>query len=446
MSEIASYSRIFKIAVPIMLSNAMVSMIGLVDAGVIGRLGEVSPLAAVGLGGAVISSFFWMFMFLAVTTTSDIGRAVAKGEDHKVTESLSRAIWLSGVISIALVFVIPLLVWLLPYILGTSAEVTPLFRQYFMIRICAAPIAMLTHVATGYFIAYERTRTVLVYKSVSQVINLLLNVLFVMGLGWGVAGVAIASFVAEIVALILIAYFMRDELSKLWVYMKDKTRIHLPIGAYLQNSSYVFIRALCLQLTFLIFAYLGNHLGDEALAINSVLLIFVFMVAQASDGFATASEVLATRSIGLGSIRALRINSLKCTLVSLMIALSFATIFIIFDQELFGLVSTNDSLRDMAPVYMKWVALGAVIGVLAWSLDGIFFGSNLGREMAIAMMVSFVAFLLAAWIFVPIFGNHGLWGALVINFLIRGVGLSLFYPRVERLINPDLISSINPKP
>lgn len=429
-----------------MLSNAMVSLIGLVDAGVIGRLGEVAPLAAVGLGGAVIGSFFWMFMFLSVTTTSDIGRAVARGEDQMVTQSLARAIWLSGTISIGLIFLIPILVWLLPSILNTSAEVTPLFRQYFMIRICAAPIAMLTHVATGYFIAYEQTKTVLIYKSVSQYINLVLNILFVMGFGWGVAGVAIASLIAEIVALICIAYFMREELLKLGVYLKNKARIKLPLAAYLQNSGYVFVRALCLQLTFLIFAFLGNQLGDEALAINSVLLIFVFMVAQASDGFATATEVLATRSIGLGSISALRINSIKCTAVSLVIALTFSVVFIIFDSQVFGLVSTNESLREIAPVYMKWVALGAVIGVLPWSLDGIFFGSNLGREMAIAMLASFVFFLLAAWVLVPIFGNHGLWGALVLNFFIRGAGLAVYYPRVERLIKPDLISSTRPKP
>ena len=434
MNDVASYSRIFKIAVPIMLSNAMLSLIGLVDAGVIGRMGEVAPLAAVGLGGAFVGSFFWMFMFLAVTTTSDIGRAIAMGEEHKVTESLSRAVWLSGVISIGLIFVIPLLVWLLPHILGTSEDVTPLFRQYFMIRICAAPIAMLTHVATGYFIAREQTRIVLVYKSISQVINLSLDVFFVMALGWGVAGVAIATVIAEVVGLVLIAYFMRAELLKLLAYIKDKARIRVPITAYLKNSGYVFVRALCLQLTFLSFAYIGNGLGDEAVAINFVLLIFVFLVAQASDGFATATEVLTTRSIGHGSIFALRINALKCTAVSLVIASSFALIFVGFDQEVFGLVSTNKDLRMLAPNFMIWVALGAVIGVLPWSMDGVFFGSNLGREMAIAMLISFVSFIALVLILTPIFGNHGLWGALVINFLIRGLGLVVFYPRVERLI------------
>ncbi len=449
-----SYARIFKIALPILASNAMLPLIGLVDAGVIGRMGEVAPLAAVGLGAAILASVFWLFNFLQLTTTASVGRAIGEDRKDSIQHFFTRALALATILMPLAVVLYFLLTWGVPVLFNTSTEVSVHLETYLSIRLLAFPTVLLFHVFTGYLLAFERTKTILIIELVMQIINVTLDLIFVLGLNWGVAGVAWASVIAEVSGAILVIWVLRTQvLSAVMVLRQNMLQMLVngvsPSGetrAYGLNSGAFFVRALCLNATIHIFNYHSTSLGDEILAINAVLMVFLNFVAQTTDGFAVSVEILTARAIGQKNLGALRQNFRRASFVSIAITAVLMIVFFVFSDHLFAMISTNEDLRVLSQPYWNWVLLAIAIGILAWCVDGLFFGASLGFEMMVAGIFSLLLFVVAAEFLSRIHDNHGLWIAFAFSYAFRLLALIYYYPRVERLISSDLISANKPKP
>ncbi len=433
---IASYRRIFEISIPIMLSNAMLPLIGMVDAGVIGRLGEVAPLAAVGMGGTFVAAMFWMFNFLDITTTAVVGQARGSGDQASVERHLRRSFVLAMILSVVILLLIPFWIWVAPKIFAASSEITPYLKIYVGIALLATPAAFLGHVITGYLLGSERTRMVLAYELVIQIINLVLDLVFVFGFDMGVAGVALASVIAQYIGLVFVLFLLRHDFAPLFKRWPRSLVLGDGVSNFLQNNGYLFLRALGLHLVILLFYRASAILGDDMAAMNAVLMIFVNFAAQATDGFAVAVEVLVAQSLGAKNVKALRVNILRAGAISAGLALVIIVAFLLFGNALFAMISTNADLRAMAPQYLPWVALAIAVGVISWSLDGIFFGANRGRELMLGMLITVVGYVALLFLLVPIWGNHGLWLAFVGSYALRALGLAMFYPRIDREARP----------
>ena len=426
-----THRRVVAIAAPIVLSNATVPLVGIVDTGVVGQLGSAAPIGAVGLGALVLTSIYWIFGFLRMGTTGLTSQAVGANNQNEADALLTRSLMLGFAGGLVLVLLQWPIFWSVFEITGGSDEVESLARDYMGIRVLSAPAAIATYGITGWLIGHERTKGVLAIQLVTNGINMALSAFLVLGLNWGVEGVAWASFVAEWGGLALGLWLCRGALhrpaSREWPRVFDRVRL----GRMAAVNGDILLRTLMLEVIFVSFMFYGTHLGDITLAANQVLLQFLLVTAFALDGFAFAAETLVGTALGARRRSDLRRSALMTSGWGMAIVLILSASFALFGGAVIDLLTTAEDVRAEARVYLGWMIAAPVIGCAAWMFDGIFIGATRTREMRNMMAVSLVVYLLAAIALVPVLGNHGLWAALLVSFVARGVTLGMLYHRLE---------------
>jgi len=429
--EPVTHGRILRIAGPVVLANATVPLLGAVDTGVIGQLGDAAMLGAVGVGAVVLASFYWIFGFLRMGTTGFVAQARGADDRAEVSAHLARALLIGGAAGLVLIAGQGLL-WRAAFAIApASAAVEGHARIYLGIRIWAAPATICLYAVTGWLIAMERTRGVLVLQLVMNGVNVGLDLWFVLGLGWGVAGVASASFIAEWGGLALGLFLCRDAFAGGW--WRDRARVLA--GPALRRLAAVngdiMLRSVLLQGAFTTFVFLGAGQGDVTLAANQVLMQFLEISAYALDGFAFAAEAMVGAALGAGSRAHLRRAAGLSSLWGAGGAVAVSLAFLAFGPWLVDLLTTAPEVRARARDFLPWLVAAPVVGVASWMLDGVFIGATWTREMRVAMLWSVAVYALALVVLVAAFGNHGLWASLLLLFVVRAATLWARYPRLE---------------
>ncbi|MGB0497620.1 MAG: MATE family efflux transporter [Rubricella sp.] len=431
-----THRRILAIALPIVLSNATVPLLGAVDTYAVGQLGQAEPIGAVGLGAIILTSVYWVFGFLRMGTTGLVAQARGARDGDEVSALLSRALLIAVAAGLALIlFQLPLAAAALA-LAPASPEVEAMARDYIVTRVWGAPAAIAVYALTGWLIAQERTRAVLVLQLVMNGGNMILSLWFVLGLGLGVPGVAAATVIGEWSGAILGLWLCRDAFARpAWA---DRSLVFRPerLRQMLAVNTDIMIRSILLMLCFLSVTFQGAGLGDVALAANQILIQFFYIAAYALDGFAFAAEALVGGSLGAHNRRALRRGALMTSLWGFAIVVPFAIVYLLFGGAIIDGMTTAPDVRAAARDYLVWSAMACVVGLPAFMLDGIFIGATRSRDMRNMMILSVAIYVLFLLILVPPFGNHGLWAALTIWFIARGVTLGARYPALEAAADP----------
>lgn len=427
-----THSRVLKTAVPIVISNATIPLLGLVDTGVVGQLGAAAPIGAVGIGATILTALYWLFGFLRMGTTGLTSQAHGAGNTAEVSVMLTRVVMIGFVAGLGIIALQLPLFWLGFQLSPASAEVETMAREYLAIRVYSAPAMIALYGVTGWLIALERTRAVLILQLWMNGLNILFDLWFVLGLGWGVSGVAFATFLAEWSGLFLGIWLCRevwrgrDWLD--WDQVFDRVRLR-QLG--IVNSD-IMMRSLMLQGIFMSFLFLGARLGDVTLAANQVLMQFLSLSAYALDGFAFAAEALVGQAFGAGNRAALRRAAVLSSIWSVAIVVVMTLGFALGGRALIDLLTTAEGVRAEAYQYLPYAVLAPVLGVWSFLLDGIFIGATRTRDMRNMMVVSTGIYIAAVLVLMPAFGNHGLWMAILISFVARAVTLAWRYPNLER--------------
>ena len=429
-----THRRVLNIAMPIVLANATVPILGLVDTGVVGQLGQAIPIGAVGIGTIILTAIYWMFGFLRMGTTGLTSQAQGAGKTGEVAAMLTRALMIGLAGGFAIILLQIPVFWGAFQVSPASAEVEALARDYMQIRVFSAPAIIALFGVTGWLIALERTRAVLVIQLVMNGLNIVLDLWFVLGLNWGVEGVAWATFIAEWSGLLLGLWLCRDVFRvpawRDWVRVFDCERLRQVLAV----NSDIFLRTLMLECIFVSFLFLGADFGDVTLAANQVLLQFLHITAYALDGFAFAAEALVGQALGARNRSGLRRSAIVTSQWGLFTILLLSAGFAIFGGAIVDLMAKAVEVQAEARIYLIYMIFAPIIGLAAWMLDGIFIGATRTRDMRNMMAVSLAIYVVAAALFVPLIGNHGLWLALLISFLARGVTLGLRYPALEAAV------------
>ncbi|MEQ6248765.1 MATE family efflux transporter [Sulfitobacter sp. HNIBRBA3233] len=427
-----SHRRILQIAVPVVLSNATVPILGAVDTGVVGQMGLAAPIGAVGIGAVILSAFYWVFGFLRMGTVGLAAQAEGQGDSGEVAALLTRALMIglgAGVVIIALQSA---LFWAAFRVSPASAEVEVLARQYMTIRVWSAPAAIALYGITGWLIAAERTRAVLVLQLWMNGLNIVLDLWFVIGLGWGVGGVAFATFLAEWSGLALGLWFCRAAFAapawRDWVQVFDGARW----VRMMRVNSDILIRSLLLEAIFVSFMFFGAGQGDVTLAANQLLLQFLMIASFALDGFAFSAEALVGKATGQRDPVRLRRAALLASGWGMASAGLLSLAYALGGGAIIDLMTTSEPVRDAARIYLPYLVGLPVLACAAFMLDGIFVGATRSRDMRDMMALSFVIYAVAVALLLPPLGNHGLWLAMLIAFIARGITLGLRYPSLER--------------
>lgn len=423
-----NHRTVLRIALPVMLSNVSTPLIGVVDTAVVGRLPDPAYIGAVALGALVFTFIFWGFGFLRMGTTGLTAQALGRGDAAELVAGLGRALMIAAAVGLALIVLQGPIRSIAFALLDGSGKVEALARSYFDIRIWAAPATLANYALLGWFIGLGRTDIGLVLQLVLNLVNIALDALFVLGLGLDVRGVALGTVCAEYVAafagLLIAVRYMRRHGGQFRLASLLLTE-HLRRTIVVNRD--IMIRSLALILVFVWFMAQSARSGDVTLAANAVLMQFVSISAYFLDGLAFAAEALVGRAIGARDraafLSAARLTTAWAAGVALLISLAY----LIAGPWVVDALTRDSATREAARVYLPWAALAPLAGVLAFQLDGIFIGATRSVEMRNAMLVSLGVFLLAWWALLP-WGNHGLWGALYVNYVARTLSLWRYYP------------------
>ncbi|MGY6410494.1 MAG: MATE family efflux transporter [Alkalilacustris sp.] len=414
-----------------MLANATVPILGLVDTAVVGQMGQAAPIGAVGVGAIILSAVYWVFGFLRMGTTGLVAQAVGARDEAETGAILTRALMIAGLAGLALIALQGPLSWAAFRLAPASDAVEGLARDYLAIRIWGAPATIALYALTGWLIATERTRGVLGLQLWINGLNIGLDLWFVLGLGWGVQGVAAATLIAEWSGLALGLWLCRGAFAgaawRDWGRVLDPARLRRMLSV----NGDIMIRSVLLQASFVSFVFVGAGFGDEALAANQVLLQFLNVAAYALDGFAFAAEALVGQAVGARSVAGLRRAGRLASLWGLGAALVLAGGFWVGGPWLIAVMARDVAVQAAAVGWLPWVVAGTVLSLAAYMLDGIFIGATETRAMRNAMLVSVAIYGVALVVLTALLGATGLWAALMVLNLARAATLARAYPALE---------------
>ena len=426
-----THKRVLGVAIPIVLANATIPILGAVDTGVVGQMGLAVPIGAVGIGAIIISAIYWMFGFLRMGTTGLTAQAIGSNNQSETSALLVRGIIIGLVAGLILILIqIPLFSGALG-LAPASQEVEALANEYLNIRVFSAPAAIAIFGITGWLIAKERTRAVLLLMLLVNSVNITLDFIFVLNFGWGVEGVAFATLIAEWLGLFYGLWLAREGFNngywKNWVQILDRARL-LQMA---KVNSDILIRSVLLEIGFVSFLFLGSSFDDATLAANQVLVQFLNITAYAMDGFAFAAEALVGQALGAKNRALFRRSAVMTSQWGFGSVVVMAFAFYVFGNTIINVMTTAEDVRIVSYEYLPWMVLAPLVGAAAWMLDGIFIGATRTADMRNMMFISFCIYLIALSILLPKFGNHGLWASLIIFSIARGVTLGIKYPKLE---------------
>jgi len=431
MTQQITNKRILKIALPMVISNATIPILGATDTGVIGQLGDPGLLASVGVGAITISVIYWIFGFLRMGTTGLVAQARGSGDQSEVFSSLIRGVLIGFSAGIALLlFQIPLF-WLALNLFQALPEVEAQAQTYLHIRIWSAPLSISNFAVLGWLIALEKTGHVLFLQVLMNCLNIILDLIFVLYLGWGIEGVAFASLIAELsgafLAVIIVIKLYRKSGYPIISNLFSKLQWN---KLFITNVN-ILIRSILLEVVILSYVFFGSTLGTVTLATNHILLQFVHISSYSLDGFAFSAEALVGSAYGQKSQSQIRAAAIKSTLWAVFCAIFMTLLLLTFGEKVIGLMVRDEAVLHSAQKYLFWMAITPVTGVLSFMLDGIFIGATKTQLMRKAMIQSFVVYILSVVVFLPTLGNHGLWVCINIFFIARAIFLLRYYPTLE---------------
>jgi len=358
-------------------------------------------------------------------TTGLVAQAHGAGDGGEVAAVLQRGLLIAGAAGLVLIAAQGPLIWAAFRLAPASAEVEALTRAYLDIRIWGAPATIAAYALTGWLIALERTRAVLALQLLMNGLNIGLDIWFVLGLGWGVEGVAAATLIAEMAGLGFGLWLCRAGLRRAGGRILDALRLKRMAAV----NGDIMIRSVLLQGAFTTFLFMSAGQGDVVLAANQVLMQFLTLMAYLLDGFAFTAETLVGQAVGArtpGKLhRAVRVSSGWAAGGAVVLALGFA----LGGPFIIDALTTSPEVRATARVFLPWAALSPLLGVASFQLDGIFIGATRTADLRNAMIVSVAGYALAVWALWP-WGNHGLWAAMSLLFVLRAVTLGALYPRL----------------
>jgi len=427
--------RVWRLAGPIIISNISVPLLGAVDTAVIGHLPEARFLGGVAVGAMIFTLIYWGFGFLRMGTGGLTAQAFGAEDADEVRACIARAAVIAipvGLLLIALQSPIALAAF---WIIEATPEVGALAAEYFFVRIWGAPATLMNFALLGWFIGVQNTKAALWHQLVLNGVNIVLDLIFVLGFGWDVAGVAAATAIADAVAVMFGLWLAMPILRRLGgVFVKGKILETAKLRRTIALNIDIFIRTICLVSAFAYFTAKGATFGNVVLAANAVLLNFQTFMAHALDALAHAGEALGGQAIGARDRKAFGGSVKLCMFWALVVAAGFSLVYLMLGPSIIAVLTDIEDVRTTAEKYLWWSVAMPLVAVFSYVLDGVFLGATQGRTMRNAMIASLAIYLAACFVLIPLLDNDGLWAALLIFMGARGISLAVRYPRLERSV------------
>lgn len=413
--------RILQIAVPSIVSNITVPLLGLIDVSIVGHLGAAAYIGAIAVGGMLFNIIYWIFGFLRMGTSGMTSQALGQRNLDEVTRLLLRSVGVGLLIALCLMLLqYPIQKAAFTFI-QTSEEVQRLATLYFRICIWGAPAMLGLYGFAGWFIGMQNSRFPMYIAITQNVVNIAASLCFVFLLGMKVEGVALGTLIAQyagfFMALLLwLRYYGQLRRRICWKGLWQKQAMQ----RFFQVNRDIFLRTLCLVAVTLFFTSAGAAQGEVVLAVNTLLMQLFTLFSYIMDGFAYAGEALAGRYIGAGNRPELHRTVRRLFGWGIGLSVAFTLLYALGGQAFMGVLTNEASVIHEADTYFYWVLAIPLAGFSAFLWDGIFIGATATRQMLYAMFVASVSFFILYYSFHSLLGNHALWLAFIVYLALRG--------------------------
>lgn len=423
--------KILNLAIPNIISNLSVPLLGAVDTALVGHLEETYYLGAIAVGSMIFNFIFWGFGFLRMGTTGITAQAFGEENHTDSIMTLARALAVAGVFG---VFIVLLQVWIadLSFLLvDASPEVERYTRIYFNIRIFTAPATLCLYAINGWFLGMQNARYPMIVTIFLNALNIGLDVFFVYTMGMNVDGVAWGTLIARYAGLTLAVVLLVAKYRN-WLrgYVHELLLEVKALKKFFTVNRDIFIRTLCLIFTFSFFTAKSATFGNTILAANSILLQLWLMVSYGIDGFAFAAESLIGRYTGSDQQDKLKLAVKYCFIWGAGIGVLASLIYAGFGEKILHLFTNQQKVIEAAMVVFLWTVAGPTVSSFCYIWDGVFIGATATEPMRDSMIIATLGVFLPAYgIGVYYIGNHAIWLAMTLFMVARGITLTMYAPR-----------------
>lgn len=413
---------ILRIAVPAIVSNITVPLLGLVDTAIAGHMGDASYIGAIAVGGVVFNAVFWLFSFLRWGTSGLTAQALGACDNAEISNTLYRSCLLASVVGMGLILLQSPLYFLATRVITVSDDVAVYTSQYFHVCIWGAFAVQMCYALTGWFIGMQNSRIPMVVAIVQNVTNIPLSLFFVYGLGMKIVGIALGTVIAQYVGL-LVAVAMLFISYRRYLVRPDWSTVfqRSALMRFLSVNRDIMLRLVCLLAVTMWFTAAGARQGGLVLAANAMLYQLFYLFSFFFDGFANAGEALCGRCWGAKDLPALRLTIRRVFCWGLVLVGVFTTLYLTLGEQFLWLLSDRPEVVETAMEYFVWVLLVPVCGIQTFVWDGVFIGVTATRLLLLAMAVGTAVFFVSYLTLFPLLGNDGLWISFLLYLLGRGV-------------------------
>ena len=437
MSKIRYSSKItkfdlFKLSIPIFFSNLAIPFVGIVDTALMGHLDGEKYLVSISIATSVISMIFWSFGFLRMGTTGMVAQANGKGDYREIVLILIRNLCIAGFISLVIIILQHPLLYFIDYLFNTSEQTSLLIKKYISIRVFSAPAELTLYILVGFYLGLQKTKTSSLMISIFSISNILISAYLVVYLDLNISGVALGTLLSAylVTATFLIyTYFLIINKFKIIPRFK-KIFIRNKLIKLFSINLNIFIRTALLTFSFFWFTYQGSKLGEDYVAVNTILLQFIILSSFFLDSYAYSTEGLIGYSIGrenqklfLSAVR----NSFE---LSFLTSLFISIIYFLFFKSLINILTDIEMIRFLSYGFIFWIILIPPISSFCYQFDGIFIGATNTAEMRNAMIISFTLFIFSSKYLALLLGNHGLWLSLLLFMIFRSITLRIYFFKI----------------
>lgn len=427
--------RILHLAIPSIISNITVPLLGLVDLAIIGHIGDSVAISAISIGSMIFNILYWLLGFLRMGTSGFTSQALGRRDLAEVVQTLLRALTIAFAFAFAFIILQRPLFALAAWLMNTPSVSRPFVASYFSICIWGAPAMLGLYALTGWFTGMQNTRVPMIVAISQNIVNIIASLTLVFGFHMKIEGVAAGTLIAQWAGFIVSATICFAYYRRLLPYLRwRKAFTHTAMSRFFHVNRDIFLRTLFLIAVNLFFTSAGARQGTVMLSVNTLLMTLYLLFSYIMDGFAYAGEALAGKYYGAGNAVAFRQTVRNLFLLGAIMVVLFTAVYALSGPAFLHLLTSDKAVCQAATPYFIWTILIPLVGVSAFIFDGIFIGITATRGMLLSAAIATVSFFLLFFFLFPLWANHALWLSFIVFMAMRGIVQWIIYMRQLRMV------------
>ena len=433
----SSVKHILKLSIPIFFANLAIPMVGIIDTGLMGNLGNLSYLSATSVAANLFSMIFWSFGFLRMGTVGLVSQAYGKEDYSEIFNIILRNLVFVLVISLIIISLQGYIYRLSLNIFELSETTEKFYQDYFQIRIWSAPAELTLYIITGFFIGLQKTKISSLAIGLFSILNIILSIIFVSKFDLNIKGVAYGTLFSALfisISFLIYTFLYLNRISKLKIKFDELIDLKKIKNIFNININ-IFIRTILLTFSFLWFTYLGSQIGEDYIAANAILINLVFLSAFILDAYAFSTEGMVGYSLGKKDITLFKKIVQNSFILSSITGLIISIIYFLINNFVINLMSNIEEIRNLSSSYAVWLIIMPLISSFCFQFDGIFIGVSQTKELRNAMIFSVFSYLVISIFLTGLMGNTGVWISLCIFMILRALSLYYYMERIYLKFN-----------